>query len=237
MLQTLKNFISKRPENSELALGHQHYAENSYPSNHAYKITQQKTLLPKKKLAARYRQISRLYPEKLESLADIGCSKGYFNFAAAKKPHCQRSLGIDVVEDCIHHCLAIKNYLGSENTEFSLLKLHELSESINDFGGPFQVVLVINLYQYLYFGSDYSSACYLNHDEIFKYLRNICSQRIIFNNRITTEDAQNKEQIFINAKEANHYTEEKVLEAASKYFTVSKHGKIGRYPLWALDVI
>jgi hypothetical protein len=234
MLQAIETFISKRPNDAELALKHQQYAENAYPSNHAYKITKQR-LLPKRKLAVRYKQIAQLYPEKFESLADIGCSKGYFNFAAAQQSYCKRSLGIDVVEECINHCLTIKNYLGSKNTQFSLLKLHELSESIHEFGGPFQVVLVINLYQYLYFGSDYSSACYLNHDEIFKCLRKICSGRIIFNNRITTKDAQNKERILMSGEHAKDYTEEKIIEAASKYFAISKHGKIGRYPLWALD--
>jgi hypothetical protein len=218
-----------------LALEHQQYAEFSYPSNHTYKIAQNQ-LIPKMELAARYKKIRELYPEKLESLVDIGCCKGYFNFSAAEQPYCERSLGIDVMEKSINHCHAVEKHIGSKNTRFSLLKLHELADSISNYGGQFQTVLVINQYQYLYFGSDSIYDCYLNHDVIFKHLRNICSQRVIFSNRITRESCQNKERILLNEKHADNYTEEKIIQAASKYFVVSKHGTLGRYPLWTLDV-
>ena len=92
-------------------------------------------------------------------------------------------------------------------------------------------------YQYLYFGSERSSNCYLSHDEIFKNLRKICSKRIIFNNRLNLNDVQdNKCFRDANLEAKQNYSEEKIIAAASQYFTIQQHGKIGRYPLWTLEV-
>lgn len=212
------------------------YAALAYPSNHTYKITQEK-LLPKRKLKERYKQIRELLPSPLTSLVDVGCSKGFFVFAASEQASCSRSLGIDITDYDIHFCQQLKTYLKKSNTQFENLKLHELANRIDEFGGSFQTVLLLNIYQYLYFGSDRFADHYLDHQKIFQYLRTICHQRVIFSNRVNAADCQNEKWLALAGEKSKDYSEEKILEAASQFFHVNKIGYIGRYPLWTLDVI
>jgi hypothetical protein len=226
----------KKPSIEGKEAGYIHHIEHGYPSNHTYCLTNDK-LKPKYKLASRYKKIRQLLPKQLTSLAEVGCSKGFFVFSAGAYPSCTRALGIDVSPFDIEVCRWVKQQLNSTNTRFEKMQLHELTPSITDLGGPFQTLLIINTYQYLYFGSDSFPECYLNHDAIFNSLRKICSQRIIFNNRIALEDCQNVARINKASEECReNYSEEKALAAAAKYFTISKHGKIGKYPLFTLDV-
>ena len=213
------------------------YAEKSYPSNHTYKILNQE-LHPKCKLALRYRRIKKLFPDRLESFLDIGCSKGFFVFAAGQELGASRNLGIDIDQYDITFCRAIKNYLNSPHANFELMQLHELAERIDEFGGPFQTILIVNTYQYLYFGSARSSDHYQNHDKIFTLLSKICSHRLIFSNRVNLAECQNVENIDNNTDltNRNNYNEKKIIESASRYFSITKHGSIGRYPLWTMDV-
>lgn len=211
------------------------YIRYSYPSNHTYKIVKG-DLIPTAKLASRYKKIAKLLPNPLTSLVEIGSSKGFFVLSAAKHPTCVRSLGIDVNQYDIDVCEWLTQKLNVQKAKFAKMQLHELAENIQHFGGPFQVVLVLNTYQYLYFGSDNFPTCYLNHDSIFKCLRQICSGRVIFNNRIDLADCQNVKPIAQAGDTKRDYTYEHALQAASTYFTVSDVGKIGKYPLLTLDV-
>lgn len=211
------------------------YASHAYPSNHTYKIEAHQ-LTPYRQLAHRYNAIRTLLPSPLTSLADIGSSKGFFVFAASEFPDCNRVLGIDINKYDIVFCQKLQNYLNNTCVQFQLLKLNELAENIQNFGGPFQTVLVINLYQYLYFGSDRSPCCYLDHNIIFKHLRTICSGRVIFNNRISLEHAQNEHWVKQAYAQAKQYNEASIKDAASRYFRIKQHGYIGKYPLLTMDV-
>jgi len=219
-------------ENSE----YHRYVESSYPSNHTYQIKNNK-LIPKYKLASRYKKIRKLLPKNLTSLGEVGCSKGFFIFSATTHPQCTRALGIDVNSYDIDVCHWVKNTLKNTRASFEKMQLHELASRIEELGGPLQTVLILNTYQYLYFGSDAFPECYLDHDAIFQNLRKICTERIIFNNRIALEDCQNVKRIEASSEASKkNYSEEQALEAASKYFIVKQHGKIGKYPLFTLDV-
>jgi hypothetical protein len=212
------------------------YLADSYPSNHTYKIKNNQ-LKPKYKLASRYKKIKKLFPLELKSIIEIGCSKGFFIFSAAGFPHFTRGLGIDVSGYDIEVCQWVKEKLEFPSLAFEKMQLHELAPRINEFGGPFQTVLVLNTYQYLYFGSDGFPECYFDHTAILNSLRQICSGRVIFNNRIALEDCQNVKRIADASERSRlNYSEEKFVEAASQYFTVTRHGKIGKYPLMTLDV-
>lgn len=211
------------------------YVAFSYPSNHTYKIINGK-LIPRFKLASRYKKIRQFFPEQMASLAEIGCSKGFFVFAASLLPACQRSLGIDITDYDIKVCRWVKENLQNTRTHFEKMQLHELANRIDEFGGPFQTILLLNTYQYLYFGSDRFPDCYLDHDAIFKNLRKICGQRIIFNNRIDLTDCQNIRSIDHSGAHSQNYSEQKMLAAASKYFTITHHGTYGRYPLLTMDI-
>jgi len=210
------------------------YFESSYPSNHTYKIIDGQ-FYPKRKLASRYKTIRQYFPEKMTSFAEIGSSKGFFVFSASQLPHCTRALGIDVNSYDIEMCQWLKGRLQNPRVSFAKLRLHELGERIHEFGGPFQTVLLLNTYQYLYFGSDACGDAYFNHDLIFSNLRKICSQRIIFNNRIALADCQNTEKINQAGYHSQNYSEEAIQKAAAKYFTITERGKYGRYPLWTLE--
>jgi hypothetical protein len=173
----------------------------------------------------------------LTSLADLSCCKGYFVVTAAQEPQCQRALGIDIHPPDLDACRAVQAHLGLDRAEFVQARLHELAENIEQFGGAFQTVLLINTYQYLYFGSPRSADCYLSHDEIFSRLRRICAGRLIFNNRTEFDRVQSYcRQVGREHGLEREYRTERILQAASKYFRVTQHGRVGRYPLWALDV-
>jgi hypothetical protein len=210
------------------------YAAYAYPSNHAYKIKGGK-LLPKRQLDQRYKKIEKLFPHPLTSFADISCSKGFFVFAASNHDSCTRSLGIDINTNDINFCHKLKEYLGKQQAQFALLRLHQLAEQIDAFGGAFQTVLLLNSYQYLYFGSEYYPQSYLDHDVIFKNLSLICSHRLIFSNRVNIKDVQVNPTVLKSESHYADYTEENIIKAAEKYFTVKPIDFIGRYPLWVLD--
>ena len=211
------------------------YLESSYPSNHNYVLKQGK-LLALGKLSKRYKSISIHYPEGMQSLLDTSCSKGYFNFDAVQSYGCKRSLGIDVLETELEACAAVKKYLNAGVAHFEEMRLHDLASRIDEFGGPFDATLVINCYQYLYFGSSRFNAAYMNHDSIFADLRKVCDGRVIFSNRIEVKHLQE-----YPAKQAEGmkelYDEQTIYAAASKYFNVNRMGKLGRYPLWTLDAL
>jgi hypothetical protein len=217
----------------ELAPDIRDYIEYSgYPRNHTFFICD-KQLLPTYKLSQRYQKIARLYPTPLESFLDLSCCRGFFIFSSAQDIYCQRSLGIDVDPVNIEACRALKTYLNMDKPQFELLTLETLSEQIQNFGGPFQTVLLANTYQYLFFGSDQWPG-YLSHDTIFAYLNKICSDSIIFSNRTEVSECQNKLQIQQAGNIVRQYNSDALMTAAEKYFEVIPHKKIGRYPLWLL---
>lgn len=211
------------------------YAENAYPSNHTFTL-KRGLLVPKRELNKRYSQIRKLYPKPLTSLLDVSCSKGFFVFDAAREATCTRAFGIDVHEYDIKFCNTISRSAAYSRAQFAHLTLRELAAKIDELGGPFQTILLINSYQYFYFGSVISPDSYETHDEIFALLRSICSGRVIFNNRVNVEDCQNSEQVRNAPEKAHHYSRIEILTAAQKYFSVNEHGKIGKYPLLTMDV-
>ena|SRR3990167_10538480 len=211
------------------------YVKSAYPSNHTYNVSNKK-FYPGRQLAARYKVISSLFPKSSTSLLDIGCSKGFFVFSASEQPGFTRGLGIDVNPYNIEVCQSLKRYVNNPRVGFERLKLHEVAARIDEFGGAYQTVLILNTYQYLYFGSDSYPHGYFDHDVIFKNLSKICNQRVIFNNRVNVEDCQNTACIDRVINQKASYSEEKMLEVASNYFKISQYADFGRYPLWTFDV-
>lgn len=218
----------------EMSDEYKRYITSEYPQNHTFKIVNNK-IQPRYKLATRYKKLLQLYPDILTSFLDIGCSKGFFVFSANDFQQCTRSMGIDVNQYALNICRWLKQNLQIPTVHFEKMRLHELAERIEEFGGQFQTVLLVNAYQYLYFGSDNYRDAYHDHDFIFKNLRKICSHRIVFNNRVELQDCQNVNCIDYNDIPAQNYSEERMLEAAAKYFTITRHGRIGKCPLITFD--
>jgi hypothetical protein len=212
------------------------YVVDSYPQNHNY-IVRQGRLVPRHKLKTRFGELSGAYPDPLNSLLDLSCSKGFFVIDAAGRSECQRALGIDIDSRELEVCRSVGAFLGSRASRFEHLRLHELAERIDEFGGPFQTALLVNSYQYLYFGSSRSSECYHDHETIFGLMRQVCDGRVLFSNR--TELHQLQRSCQSEAEKINHhhlYTEERILDAASKFFHVTEYGRVGKWPFWLLDV-
>jgi hypothetical protein len=212
------------------------YLENSYPPNHNYRVAGDR-LLAKRRLAQRFRRIAGLYPQPLRSLLDIGCSKGFFVLAAAEQPSCERALGIDVHRRDLDAAEAARAFLQADRARFCELQLHELADRIDEFGGPFQTVLMINCYQYFYYGSSRSLRCYLDHREIFRMLRRVCAERLVFSNRTELKVLQDIPLAVARASghDEKVYNTSRILAAAEEFFEVSNHGRLKRSPLWSMQ--
>ncbi len=220
---------------TSLSAEHRDYAANSYPGNHRFTISKAGELKPKCKLAVRHRKIRQYYPPQFTSFLDLSCNKGFFVFAASQTDHSTRNLGIDIHPYDIEFCTQLKKHLANDQVKFARLQLHELADAIDTFGGPFDTVLLINTYQYLYFGSSRAPESYRDHEVIFEHLRRICAKRIIFNNRIDLDICQDYLRD-ANPLEGTNYNQEKIKAAAAKHFNITEQGKMGVCPLWLLDV-
>jgi hypothetical protein len=210
------------------------YLKSASPGPYQYKIKRNK-LIPLRKLNQCYKRLSELIPDPLTSFAQIGSARGFFVLKASENPDCTRSLGIDSRSYNIGVCRWAKEYLGKHNARFELINLEELAKRIEEFGGPFQTVLILDTYSELYFGNA-SNPGLLDHDAIFKSLSQICSERIIFNNGVNLVDCPHLESINRNSPQSLNYSEEKIIEAASQYFNVVPYGSFNGYPLWTIDV-
>ena len=212
------------------------YLVDSYPQNHNYTVWQGQ-LVPRHKLKTRFTQLTEWYPDPLESLLDLSCSKGFFVLDSAGRGGCRRSLGIDIDARELDVCRTVGEYLDLSTTDFEMLKLDELVDRIDEFGGPFQTVLLVNSYQYLYFGSSRSPECYQDHEAIFEMIRRVCSGRVIFSNRTQLHQLQRScRQAAESIGHEELYCESRILDAASRFFHVTQQGQLGKWPLWTLDV-
>ena len=202
-----------------------------YPSNHNYLIYNRK-IFPKFQLFERFQCITSLFPEKLESLLDIGCCRGFYVFEAACHPTCNLSVGIDVYEPFIKISQKIRAYLNVDKAQFHLATLEEVCNNRENYGGTFQVVLLLGTYHYLFWGSAKCSNGFERHSEILSRLAKICSDRVIFSARLETNrmprSIKNKAEI---NKDKHAYTTHEFLECAEAYFDVHKAGYLGKYPL------
>jgi hypothetical protein len=209
---------------------------NSYPPNHNFNIVDD-CLVPSRKLATRVAHFRRYYVPGGSSLLDLSCSKGFFLFDAACDPTCERVLGIDLMDNTLETCKQLRRHFDyAERVAIQKLTLAELAERIEDFGGPFETVLLINTYQYLFFGSPIAPAVCQDHGEIFRLIRRVCSGRVIFHNRISYSRVQ--KHIRAAAGEQNWeqlYSPEAIRSAASKFFCVTELPTWAGHPIWLLD--
>lgn len=206
-----------------------------YPNNHNYKIYKKK-LLPSFQLYERLKLVTSLYPEGLESFLDIGCCKGFFVLDAAQRSHCQISAGIDVYEPFISISKKVKKYLNIKNADFYLATLDEVSNRPEAYGGPFQTVLLIGTYHYLFWGSRLCPRAYINHREILSRLSQICTNRLIFSARLEVNSLpiNIKERVKMPGIECTYNTVH-FLKSAREFFEVRKAGYLGKYPLFVMS--
>ncbi|MEZ6072934.1 MAG: hypothetical protein R3C10_22385 [Pirellulales bacterium] len=214
------------------------FVGDSYPHNHTYFVGDRK-LKPHRQLATRVARLSECYPSPLESLLDLSCSKGFFVFDAVSRLGCRRALGVDLDLQCLHACQSMRQrFTGASHIQFVRLNLREMAERIDDFGGPFQTVLLINSYQYFVLGSDIAPGISLDHAEIFHLLRRVCSGRLIFENRIQLQHLQrNLKERAARLGSRFAYNPHVIIDAAGRYFNVQPLASWSRYPTIVMDAI
>ncbi len=206
-----------------------------YPRNHNYRIGG-RALLPGFSLYHRWRMLSALCPEPLESLLDIGSSKGFFVLAAALEPGCRAAAGIDLHAPFIDVSERVAEAMGVERAKFFLAALDAVAANPARYGGPFQTVLLINTYHYLYWGSTYAEKSFGRHDEILGHLAALCTGRVIFSSPLEVDACPG--DVRRRAREAgtgHDYTQRAFYEAAGRFFGVAPAGVLGRRPVLVLN--
>jgi hypothetical protein len=205
-----------------------------YPSNHIYRV-HGKRLIPSSQLYERLWKITPLFTDPLESFLDVGCCKGYYTCLAARKPTCKIAAGIDVHAPFIETSKQVSNYLGFNNTHFHMATIDKVAEAPADFGGPYQTILLIGTYHYLFWGSAASDHCFRAHREILSRLATLCTDRVLISGRLELNRLpRNIRKRAIASKEASQYDTRSFVQAAEEFFTVNQHGFLGTYPLFVL---
>ena len=206
-----------------------------YPRNHNYRICNNK-LAPGLRLYERLRLVNSACPQKLESFLDIGCCRGFYVAKAAGQPDCHISVGIDVHEPFISAAEKVKQSLKLTNAYFYLATLDDLAGRLEDYGGPFQTVLNIGTYHYLFWGSSLSPNAFYSHREILSRFDKICTDRVIFSARLEV----NRLPDGVREKARQHknvgaYNTADFLKSAQEFFDVRKVGYLGTYPLLVMS--
>lgn len=211
---------------------------NSYPPNHNFSAVANQ-LIPSRKLATRVAHFRQFYPQRLRSLLDLSCSKGFFVFDAASQASCDRALGIDLCDQTLKTCHQLRQrFKHSERVGLEKLTIAQLADRIDEFGGPFETVLLVNTYQYIFFGSPIAPPLSRDHCEIFRQIRRVCSGRVIFHNRISFDRVQPKIRESAQGEDwERFYTPKAIRAAASEFFRVTETPVWGGHPVWLLDAL
>lgn len=204
------------------------------PKDHHYRVRAGE-LVPRFHLFGRARVLSALCPRPVTSLLDIGCCRGYYVLQAARDPACLRAVGIDVYEPSIAAARAAAAHLGIARAAFHVARLDEAAADPAAYGGPFQTILLVGAYHYLYWGSLVSPACYLDHDAILSGLQRLCAGRILLSARLEAGQLPRYLQAKASSSPAaGAYTTDGFLSAARRRFEVRWAGALGKYPIFVL---
>jgi hypothetical protein len=185
----------------------------------------------------RWQIVTKLYPERVTSLLDIGCCRGWFVIKAAMRPECERAVGIDVVQGFIDAANDAKRALKlDDKVQFEYAFLDDIVAEPQKYRPPYQTIVLLNTYHYMFWGSAYSPKHWPDHDYMLRTLSEICTDRIVFMSPLEVDECPS--DIGKRAKEhpdwAAQFTTEKFLQAAGRYFDVSHQCYLGLRPLYLL---
>ncbi len=199
---------------------------DGYPRNHNYR-TRQGALTPSAKLRRRWELISRLYPQPMPSILDVGACKGFFVLQAAMRG-CARAVGIDVHSPFVRLASEVGRRLGLSAAQFHLRSLQQFADELEGFGGPFHTVQLISAYHYLYWGSDLDARGYCSHDAILGMLAKVCGVQVLFANPLEVAAAPGDIQQKAARRGMCGYTTADFMAAARRYFDVEQVGFMDR---------
>jgi len=106
---------------------------------------------------------------------------------------------------------------------------------LEEYGGPFQTVLLVGTYHYLFWGSNIESKAYMSHEKILSMVHRLCEERVVFSGRLEVNDCPT----YIRNKAgsvtgADNYDRASFLRAAKNFFDVRQVGCLGKYPLFLM---
>lgn len=210
---------------------------SGYPRNANYKVWH-RGFVPGSKLLQRWRRVRFLYPEPLDSLLDIGCSRGFYVLEAARRPTCRLAVGIDADPGAIALASEVKDLCGQRKASFHLAGLEDLAADPLSFGGPFQTVLLLNTYHYIFWGSAKKPEALPDHRAIFARLARLCRGRLIFSGPLDLKSCPEPVRRRAGRGSGSGYNRDAFLEAAERFFKVrvlSGLEKSGKRPLLLME--
>lgn len=204
-------------------------------TRHTFQIADDK-VLSTSQMELRWKIVTSLYPKKLTSLLDIGCCRGWFVVKAAMLPECEDALGIDIVPEFIDAANEAKRLLKLDKARFEYAFLNDIERDQQKYRPPYQTLLVINTYHYLYWGSRYCQTHWPDQNYLLSTLAMICTDRMLLMSPLEVSDCPS--DIAQSAREhpdwAEQYTTSKFLDIASRYFDVSIEHYLGVRPLYLM---
>lgn len=215
---------------------HRINAPVGHRTRHTFWIAGDRTLTTAQ-MDQRWRLVERLYPARLTSLLDIGCCRGWFVVNAAMRPECERASGVDVVQGFIDAANDAKRVLKlDEKVRFDYAFLDDVAGDAERFRTPFQTIVLLNTYHYMFWGSAYSEKHWPDHDYLLRTLASICTDRVIFMSPLEVREcpADIAERAVAHPDWAEQFTERRFLAVANRYFDVAAHGHIGQRPLYLM---
>lgn len=209
---------------------------SGYPRNHNYRIAGGR-LVPSFRLYERARLVRSVLPGPLNSFLDIGCCRGFYVLDASVQPSCRVAVGVDVHRPFVDIAQAAAKQMGANNTAFHVATLEQLATEPSVYQGPYQAILLIGTYHYMFWGSDdYCGVSYRSHREILARLARLSAGRVILSGRLELERLpRGIRAAAMASSEAGDYNTAAFVAAARAFFEVRLAGFLGAYPLLALD--
>ena len=204
-------------------------------TRHTFQIADGR-MLSTSQMELRWKVVTSLYPEKLTSLLDIGCCRGWFVVKAATLPECEAALGVDVVRGFIDAANEAKGLLKLDKAQFEYAFLNDLERDRQKYRVPYQTLVLINTYHYLYWGSTYCETHWPDQDYLLRTLASLCTDRMLLMSPLEVSDCPS--DIGKRAREhpdwAEQFTTATFLDTASRYFDVSLERHLGTRPLYLM---
>lgn len=185
----------------------------------------------------RERTLCPLLPERLTSVLDIGCCRGWLTLLAARRPECEWAVGIDVLPEFIQEARRAASVLDLHNTRFEYAFLDDIANDPEGYQTPFQTILLINTYHYMYWGSSYSERHWPDHDYLLRTLTELCTDRMLFMTPLEVSGCPGdiRKRAAAHPDWAAAYTAEGFFAAAERYFDVTPRGHLGARPLYLMQ--
>lgn len=202
-----------------------------YPSNHRYRIRGGR-LVPGFELYERWRRVEAVLPERLDSLLDISCCRGFYVLQAGGRPGCRLAVGVDVHEPFVSLGKEATRLLRLDNAAFHLATIDQIGQGPAGDGRPFQVVLLLGAYHYVFWGSRRCDHALRSHERILAYLADLTGDYVILSGRLDLDRLPSDLRAQARrAPEAAVYSTAAFLRAAEMFFDIHQAGFLGNHPL------